>query len=100
MNYTNQLLLVSLKSIKHSCFKVCICSTQVTDMKLISRQNKDIRYLLWVIDIFSKYARVVALKEKKDVTITNAFQRRLYESGHKPNKILADEGSEFFTIDQ
>ena len=56
--------------------------------------------MLWVIDIFSKYARVVPLNKKKDVTITNAFQRRLHESGHKPNKILADEGSEFFTIDQ
>ena len=39
-------------------------------MQLISKFNKGFRFLLCVIDIFSKYA----LKDKKGVTITNAFQ--------------------------
>ena len=48
-----------------------------------------------VIDIFSKYAWVVPLKDKKDVTITNAFQKVLKESDWKPKKIWVDKGSEF-----
>ena len=43
-------------------------------MQLISKCNKGIRYLLCVIDLFSKYAWVVPLKDKKGVTIVNAFQ--------------------------
>ena len=50
-----------------------------------------------VIGIFSKYAWVVPLKDKKGVTITNAFQKILKESNrHKPNKIWVDKGSEFY----
>ena len=49
-----------------------------------------------VIDIFSKYAWVVPLKDKKGITITNAFQKILKESNRKPNKIWVDKGSEFY----
>ena len=56
------------------------------DMQLISKFNKGIRFLLCVIDIFSKYAWVVPLKDKKGITITNAFQKILKESNRKPNK--------------
>ena len=49
-------------------------------MQLISKFNKGIRLLLCVIDIFSKYAWVVPLKDKKGITITNAFQKFLKES--------------------
>ena len=67
------------------------------DMELISIFNQGIIFfLLFVIDIYSKYAWVVPLKEEKGVTITNAFQKILDESYHKPNKILADEGKEFY----
>ena len=44
---------------------------------LISKFNKGLRFLLCVIDIFSKYAWVVPLKDKKGITITNAFQKIL-----------------------
>ena len=50
----------------------------------------------YVIVIFSKYAWVVPFKDKKGVTITNAFQRFLDESKRKPNKIWVDKGSEFY----
>ena len=43
-------------------------------MQLIRKFNKGFRFLLSVIDIFSKYAWVVPLKDKKCVTIVNAFQ--------------------------
>ena len=65
-------------------------------MQLISKFNKGYRFLLCVIDIFSKYAWVVPLKDKKGITITNAFQNILDGSNRKPNKIWVDKGSEFY----
>ena len=52
----------------------------LADMQLISKFKKGICFLLCVIDIFSKYAWVVPLKNKKGITITNAFQKILDES--------------------
>ena len=49
-----------------------------------------------VIDIFSIYAWVNPLKDKKGIAITNAFQKILYESNRKPNKIWVDNASEFY----
>ena len=65
-------------------------------MQLLSRYNKGIRFLLCVIDIFSKYAWVVPLKDKKGVSIVTAFQSILKQSNRKPNKIWVDKGSEFY----
>ena len=56
-------------------------------MRLLSRSNKGIKYLLCAIDLFSKYAFVVSLKDKRGVTIVNAFEKILDKSGRKPNKI-------------
>ena len=64
--------------------------------QLISKYNKGIRYLWCAIDLFSKYAFVVPLKDKKSVTITNAFQQVLDNSVYKPNKIWVDKGSEVY----
>ena len=49
-----------------------------------------------VIDIFSKYAWIVPLKDKKGVTIVNAFQNILDNSTRKPNKKWVDKGSESY----
>ena len=65
-------------------------------MQLISKFNKGFGFLLCVIDIFSKYAWVVLLKDKKDVSIVDAFQKILDDLNRKPNKIWADKGSEFY----
>ena len=65
-------------------------------MQLLSKYNKGIRFLLCVIDIFSKYAWVVPLKDKKGVSIVTAFQSILKQSNIKPNKISVDKGSEFY----
>ena len=62
-------------------------------MLLISKFNKGIVFLLWVIDIFSKYAWIIPLKDKRSVTITNAFQKILLESNRKPN---IDKDREFY----
>ena len=65
-------------------------------MQLISKFNKGFKFLLCVIDIFSKYAWVVPLKDKKGVSIVDAFQKILDDSNRKPNKIWVDKGSEFY----
>ena len=65
-------------------------------MQLISKFSKGFRFLLCVIDILSKYASVVPLKDKKDISIVNAFQKILKESDRKPNITWVDKGSEFY----
>ena len=66
-------------------------------MQSISKFIKGFRFFLCVIDIFSKDAWVVPLKDKKGVTITNAFQKILKEADlRKANKIWVDKGSEFY----
>ena len=46
-------------------------------MELISKSNKGLRFLLCVIHIYSKYAWVVPLKDKKGVTTVNAFSKNI-----------------------
>ena len=65
-------------------------------MELLNKYNKGIRFLLCVIDIFSKYACVVPLKDKKGISIVKTFQSILKQSNKKPNKIWVDNGSEFY----
>ena len=58
----------------NSSFKDNIWGADLVDIKLIRKYNKGIRFLLCVIDIFSKYAWAVPLKDKKVITIVNTFQ--------------------------
>ena len=62
----------------------------------MSKFNKGFKFLLCVIDIHNKYARVISLKDKKCITTTNAFQKICRESNRKPNKIWVDKGSDFY----
>ena len=55
-------------------------------MQIISKFNKGFRFLLCVIDIYSKYAWVVPLKDQKGVSIVNAFQSILKKSNRKPTR--------------
>ena len=71
----------------YSSLKDNIWGVDLADMQLLSKCNKGFRFLLCVIDIFSKYAWVIPLKDKKGVSIVNAFQIILKESNHKSNKI-------------
>ena len=68
-------------------------------MQSLSKKNKGIKYLLCAIDLFSKYAFVVTLTDKKGTSITNAFNKIIKKSGKKPNKIWVDQGSEFYNHD-
>ena len=80
----------------YSAFKDNFWGVDLADMQLLSKYNKGIRFLLCVIDIFSKYAWVVPLKDKKGISIVKAFQIILKQSNRKPNKICVDKGSEFY----
>ena len=65
-------------------------------MQSLSKYNKGIKYLLCAIDLFSKYAWVIPIKDKKGTSIVNAFKKILSDSNRKPNKIWVDQGSEFY----
>ena len=92
----------------YSTFKHNIWGVDLADMQLLSKCNKGIRFLLCVIDIFSTYAWVVPLKDKKGkgISIVKAFQSILKQSNRcakdtsaqhvKPNKIWVDKGSQFY----
>ena len=82
----------------YSSFRDNIWGADLADMQLLSKFNKGFRFLLCVIDVFSKYAWVVPLKDKIGISIVNAFQIILKEFKRKPNKIWVDRGSEFYTI--
>ena len=58
----------------YSSFRDNIWGTDLADMQLLSKFNKGFRFLLCIIDIFSKYAWVIIpLKDKKGISIVNAF---------------------------
>ena len=67
-------------------------------MQSLSRKNKGIKYLLCAIDLYSKYAFVILLKDKKGISIVNAFDKIMKQSNRKPNKIWVDQGGEFYNV--
>ena len=63
-------------------------------MQKFSKINKGYRYLLTCIDIFSKYAFVIPLKDKKGITIKNSLQKIFNK--RKPKFLWTDNGKEFY----
>ena len=80
----------------YSTFKGNIWDADLADMQLISKFNKGFRFLLCVVDIFSKDAWVVPLKDKKDVRIVNAIQSISKDSNRKSNNIWVDKLGELY----
>ena len=80
----------------HSQFKDNIWGVDLADMQSLRRKNKGIKYLLCAIDLYSKYAFVIPLKNKKGISIVNAFNKIIKQSNRKPNKIWVDQGGEFY----
>ena len=80
----------------YSSFRDNIWGVDLADMQLLSKFNKGYRFLLCVIDIFSKYACVIPLKDKKGISIVNGFHKIIDGSNRKPNKVWVDIGSEFY----
>ena len=80
----------------YSQFKDNIWGVDLADMQSLSRKNKGIKYLLCAIDLFSKYAFVIPLRDKKGISIVNAFDKIIKQSNRKPNKIWVDQGGELY----
>ena len=80
----------------YSQFKDNIWGVELADMQSLSRKNKGIEYLLCAIDLYSKYAFVIPLKDKKGVSIVHAFNKIIKQSNRKPNKIWVDQGGEYY----
>ena len=95
MNFINQLLEKFKKRKVYSSFRDNIWGVDLADMQSLSKYNKGIKYLLCAIDLFSKYAWVVPLKDKRGISIVNAFQK-IVSKEHKSNKIWVDQGGEFY----
>ena len=71
----------------YSSFKNNILGVDLADMQSLSRYNKRFKYLLCAIDLFSKYAWVISIKDKKGTSIVDAFKKIISERQRKPNKI-------------
>ena len=80
----------------YSQFKDNISGVDLADMQSLSKKNKGIKYLLCAIDLYSKYAFVFPLKDKKGISVTNGFNKILKQSETEPNKIWVDQGGEFY----
>ena len=61
----------------HSSFRDNIWGVDLADMQLLSKFNEGFKFLLCVIDIFTKYVWVIPLKDKKGISIVNGFQKIL-----------------------
>ena len=79
----------------YSSFRDNIRGVDLADMQLLSKYNKGYRFLLCLIDIYSKYAWVIPLKDKKGISIANASQKIIDDSKRRPNKMWVDKGSKF-----
>ena len=67
------------------------------DMYAFSKENNGIKYLLTVIDIFSKFVWIIPLKRKAEQEVANAFSMIFKE--RRPNKMWIDKGREFYNKD-
>ena len=70
------------------------CSDLV-EMQQFSKWNKGFRYLLMVLDVFSKYGWIVPLKDKKGETVAEAF-KTIFKEGRKPQYLWTDKGKEYY----
>ena len=98
MNFINLLLnnLIKERYIRNLKIIYGGGGVDLADTQSLSKKNKGIKYLLCAIDLFSKYAFVVPLKDKKGISIVNAFNKIIKQSNRKPNKIWVDQGGEFY----
>ena len=71
----------------YSQFKDDIWGVDLADMQSLSRKNKGIKYLFCAIDLYSKYAFVVSLKDEKGVSIVNAFNKIIKQKQLKKKQI-------------
>ena len=76
---------------RYERFKDNIWAVDLAEMESLSSKKRNVKYLLCVIDVFTKYARVTPLKGKEGKTVLNAFIEIVNESNRKPNKFWVDQ---------
>ena len=74
-----------------------IWAADLVEMQKYSKWNKGIKYLLMVIDVFSKYGWSKPLKVKKTESVSSAFDLLFKKSKRKPEMLWTDRGSEFIS---
>ena len=72
-----------------------ICCSDLVEMQQFSKWNKGYRYLLMVLDVFSKYGWITPLKEKKGETVAEA-SKLIFKEGRKPQYLWTDKGKEYY----
>jgi hypothetical protein len=72
-----------------------IWAADLIDMQCYAKFNGDLKYLLTVIDVFSKYGWIVPLKSKTGVEVAEAFNK-IFKEGRRPEKLWVDKGKEFY----
>ena len=65
-------------------------------MRSLSSKNRNVKYLLYVVDSFPKSAGFKPLKDKKGKTFLNGFMKIVNESNCKPKKLWVNQGNEFY----
>ena len=73
-----------------------IWAADLVDMQAFAKQNDDVKYLLCVIDLFSRYGWIAPLNDKSGDSVYNAFAKIFTSSGRKPQKLWVDKGTEFY----
>jgi hypothetical protein len=76
-----------------------IWGTDLIDFQEYEKENDGFKYLLSIIDVFSKYAWLVPLRDKKATTITKAFHKVIEDSGTQPKQIWSDKGGEYWNAE-
>ena len=72
-----------------------IWAADLVDMQSFSRYNKGYKYIIMIIDIFSKYGWAIPLKSKVGIEVTKAFSK-LWASSKPPERLWVDKGKEFY----
>jgi len=76
-----------------------IWAADLADMQALAKDNDSFKYLLTVLDTFSKYGWIVPLEDKTGKSTADGFAKILASSRRKPGKVWVDKGKEFYNKD-
>ena len=76
MNFIKQSLENLKKRKVYSSYRDNISGVDLADMQSLSKYNQGIKYLLCAIDLFSRYAWVIPIKDKKGTRVVNPFKKK------------------------
>ena len=73
-----------------------IWAMDLASMENLADDNEGYKFILCVIDVFSKYAWCIPLKNKSSSTVLEAVKKIISESGRTPKRFWTDRGTEFY----